>query len=235
MHEVVNEKVISKVQAEEGNEGVCRGYGRAMALLHEATLTPGKNELIEPWLRTRPWWDGQVRRGPVASFRLDDPAGQVGLECFLFGSPSGETLFVPVTYRGAPLAGAGSSLVGMMEHSALGTRYVYDACGDPVFVATVLDTIRCGGRQADLRLLKAVGTEVVRVPTATAHGDGAPDVPAHDPEAPVSAVDGTDRTTITGDAWELTVQRRLGPAPDGPGLTGSYEGGADLRLAVLSG
>jgi hypothetical protein len=206
-----------------------------MALLHEATLTPGKNELIEPWLRTRPWWDGQIQRGPVAAFRLDDPAGQVGLECFLLGSPAGATLFVPVTYRGAPLECAGSSLVGTLEHSALGTRYVYDACSDPVFVATVLDTIRCGGQQADLRLLRADGTETVREPASTARGDGAADVPAHDPQTPVSAVDGQDRTTITGAAWELTVMRRVGPAPEGPGLTGSYEGGADLRLVVVSG
>ena len=57
-----------------------------MALLHEATISPRKDELIEPWLRTRSWWDGVAERGPVASFRLDDPAGQVGMECFLFGS-----------------------------------------------------------------------------------------------------------------------------------------------------
>ena len=57
-----------------------------MALLHEATLSPRKDELIEPWLHTRAWWDGVPERDPVASFRLDDPAGQVGIECFLFGS-----------------------------------------------------------------------------------------------------------------------------------------------------
>jgi hypothetical protein len=114
---------------------------------------------------------------------------------------------VPVTYRGAPSAGAGASLVGTMEHSAPGTRYGYDACWDQVFVATVPDTIRCGGRQADLLLLQADGTEVDREPAATARGEGAPDVPAHDPQAPVLAVDGEDRTTITGVAGELTVMR----------------------------
>jgi hypothetical protein len=212
-----------------------------MALLHEATITPRKGELIEPWLRTRAWWDGPGERGPVASFRLDDPAGQVGMECFLFGSQPGSTLFVPVTYRGAPLAAAGSSLVGTMEHSVLGIRYVYDACWDPVFVAAVLDTIRCGGRQADLRLLRADGSEVVREPTATARGEGAPGVPGHDPGLPVLAVDGADRTTITGAFWELTVMRRLGGAPTGPGLTGQLPGRrrpsprGGLRLTRLPG
>src|SRR3954454_6523277 len=109
-----------------------------MALLHEATISPRKDELVAPWLRSRRWWDDENERAPVGSFRLDDPAGEVGMECFLFGSASGSTLFVPVTYRGAPLAGADDHLIGTMEHSVLGERWVYDAAGDPVFVATVL-------------------------------------------------------------------------------------------------
>ncbi len=205
-----------------------------MALLHEATISPRKDELIEPWLRTRSWWDGVAERGPVASFRLDDPAGQVGMECFLFGSAEKSTLFVPVTYRGTPLPGAEPSLIGTMEHSVLGTRYVYDACADPVFVATVLDTIRTGGRQADLQLHLADGTEVVREPNATARGEGAATVPAHDPALPVSPTDGTDRTTIDSDGWTLTVLRRLGDAPHGPALIGNFDGGTDLRLAVVT-
>src|SRR5688572_19185650 len=104
-----------------------------MALLHEATLSPRKDELVGPWLRTRSWWDGESERAPVGSFRLDEPGGAVGMECFLFGSSSGSTLFVPLTYRGAPLPQGEASLLGTMEHSVLGTRYVYDACADPVF------------------------------------------------------------------------------------------------------
>jgi hypothetical protein len=188
---------------------------------------------------TRPWWDAVADRGPVAAFCLDDPAGQVGMECFLFGSGSdpehGSTLFVPVTYRGAPLPGAAPSLVGTLEHSVLGTRYVYDACADPVFVATVLDTIRSGGRQADLRLLRSDGTETVREPAATARGEGVATVSAHDPALAVSPVDSADRTTILGFAWELTVARRIGEAPEGPALFGGFVGGVEHRLAVVSG
>ena len=40
-------------------------------------------------------------------------------------------LFVPLTYRGAPLAGGEADLVGTTEHSALGTRWVYDAWRRP--------------------------------------------------------------------------------------------------------
>ena len=93
-----------------------------MALLHEATISPRKDELVGPWLRTKPWWDGETERAPIGSFRLDDPAGGVGMECFLFGSASGSTLFVPVTYRDAPMPGPEVSLLGTMEHSVLGTR-----------------------------------------------------------------------------------------------------------------
>lgn len=84
-----------------------------MALLHEATISPRKDELVGPWLATRPWWDGEAERGPVGSW--------------------------------------------------------------------------------------------------------------------------SDRTTITGTDVELTVMRRIGEAPHGPTLTGSFEGGTDLRLAIVSG
>ena len=157
------------------------------------------------------------------------------MECFIFGSASGSILFVPVTYRGAPLPRAEASLVGTMEHSVLGTRYVYDACADPVFVATVLDTIRSGGRQADLVLRRADGTEIDRRTTATAKGEGVPTVPHHDPGLSVSATDEPDRTLIHGTDFVLTVMRRLGEAPPGPALIGSFEGGTDLRLVVVSG
>jgi len=204
-----------------------------MAILHEATISPRKDELIEPWLATRSWWDGVVERGPVGTFRLDDPAGEVGIECFLFGSASGAVLFVPVTYRSAPLAGADAGLIGTMVHSVLGDRYVYDACADPVFVATVLDAIRAGGRQADLLKLRADGTEVTLEPHATARGEGVPSVPTHDPATPVAPDDGPDRTTIRGADFTLTVMRQLGESPVGPALLGTFPGGTDLRLAIV--
>src|SRR5262245_60786001 len=126
-----------------------------MALLHEARIEPRKDQLVAPWLRSRSWWDGVGERGPAGSFRLDDPAGAVGIEWFLLGSATGTTLFVPLTYRDAPLARGELGLLGTMEHSVLGTRWIYDACIDPVFVATVVATIRDGGCQADEQLRRA--------------------------------------------------------------------------------
>ena len=204
-----------------------------MALLHEATINPRKDELIRPWLRTRPWWDGIDEREPADSFRLDDPAGEVGIECFLLGSAGGSTLFVPMTYRAAPLAGAETSLLGTIEHSVLGTRYVHDGAADPVFVATVLDTIRTGGRQAELRLRRADGSEAVRAPAVTAHGAGVAAVPRHDPQQPVSPADADDRTTVDGAGWTLTVVRRLGAVPPGPALTARFGDGPAHCLAAV--
>ncbi|HMM95500.1 hypothetical protein [Phycicoccus sp.] len=100
----------------------------------------------------------------------------------------------------------------------------------------MLDTIRSGGRQADLTVRRSDGTEVERAPDATASGEGVPDVPRHDPGLPVSAVDGPDRTTVSAAGVELSVVRRLGEGPPGPALTGRLTaGGSALRLVVVTG
>src|SRR5689334_7578530 len=120
-----------------------------MALVYpNATLEPSKRELIDAWLPSRPWYDGQARK-PVGSFRFDDPAGEVGMEGFLVGGEGLDTLFVPLTYRAAPLDGAEEHLVGTTEHSELGTRWVHDGCADPVFVRALVTAIITGARGVD--------------------------------------------------------------------------------------
>ena len=204
-----------------------------MAELHEATITPRKDELIGPWLRTRRWWDGADDRDPVGTFRLDDPAGQVGIECFLFGSARGSTLFVPVTYRAAALPGGGAGLIGTLEHSVLGSRWVYDACVDPVFVATVLTTIRDGGHEAELNLHRADGTVEQRDRTARVRGEGATTV-CVDPDGTVAAADTDGCTEVRVDSVRLTVARHVGrELPPGPALVGDYAGGTGLVLATV--
>ncbi|WP_234417745.1 1,4-alpha-glucan branching protein GlgB [Miniimonas sp. S16] len=131
-----------------------------MAKIHTgATLVPGKLELLAPWLPHQRWYTGKGGAGelPVLSsaggFRLDDPAGDVGIEVLLVTDSSGAapvTYQVPLTYRGAPLAGGEQALVGTLEHSVLGRRWVYDACYDPVFAATFLDLFT-GNAQAQAR------------------------------------------------------------------------------------
>ena len=77
-----------------------------MAIVYDATITPGKRDLMKAWLPSRSWFDGDLDRKPVGSFRFDDPDGEVGIEFFLIGGTDGPTLLIPMTYRAAPLDGA---------------------------------------------------------------------------------------------------------------------------------
>ncbi len=126
-----------------------------MAILHDATITPGKRDLMKSWLPSRSWFDGDLDRKPVASFRFDDPAGEVGVECFLLGPVEGSsasTLLIPMSYRGAPLEGSEEHLIGVTDHSVLGKRWVYDGLADPVAVSTILTAILTGGHEAELTM-----------------------------------------------------------------------------------
>ncbi|MEE3920757.1 hypothetical protein V2I01_28665 [Micromonospora sp. BRA006-A] len=58
-------------------------------------------------------------------------------------------LQVPLTYRGAPLAGADEYLVGVIEHSVLGRRWAYDACGDPVYPPLLAAAVLADAGQAE--------------------------------------------------------------------------------------
>lgn len=174
-----------------------------MAIVHRAELRPSKVELIAAWLPGCPWFvdEGPVER--VSAFRFDDPAGEVGLETFIIGSGTGR-FHVPLTYRAAPLEGG--YLVGTLEHSVLGPRWVYDGPTDPVYVSTIRDAIVDGGRDVDMILDD--GTPVPRLEWwATAVGSGA---------APARRTSG------------LRVARRLpaDPPADAPALSAVWPGQA---------
>ncbi len=121
-----------------------------MAILHRATLRPTKLELLADWLPAQPWWrnNSVADLQKVASFRFDDPDGEVGVETLLV-TTGREVVQVPLTYRASPLAGAESGFVGAMDHSVLGQRWVYDACVDPVYSAAVSAALLGGPAQAD--------------------------------------------------------------------------------------
>jgi hypothetical protein len=116
-----------------------------MSIVHKATLTPTKQEIFGTWLATQPWCEGDLTR-TIGSYRFDDPAGRVGIECVLL--EVGESVVhLPVSYREAPLAGADAFLMATTDHSALGKRYVYDACADPVAVRALLAAALTGATQ----------------------------------------------------------------------------------------
>jgi hypothetical protein len=124
-----------------------------MATIHRTTMSPTKLELLADWLPRQPWFRNTGSPPALTwcgGFRLDDPAGEVGIELTLVtdgGGGAETTYFVPLAYRGAPLSAADEALVGISEHGVLGTRWIYDAAHDPVAVAQLLELI-CGSARA---------------------------------------------------------------------------------------
>ena len=147
-----------------------------MALLYQATVAPSKIELLLAWVPTQPWL-GDVDASTVeavGAYRFDDPDGEVGIETHLLRTADGRILQVPVTYRGSPPAGAELSLIATTQHSVLGERWVYDACGDPVYVMALASAVLRGGRQAELDVVTDAGLER-RQATTRVSGSGSPD------------------------------------------------------------
>ena len=103
-----------------------------MAIIHRATITPTKLELLDEWLGGDLAGSDELQQ--VASYRFDDPAGEVGIEALLV-TRGGAVRQAVLSYRAAPLGGAEDHLITTMDHSALGQRWIYDAQGDPVAVA----------------------------------------------------------------------------------------------------
>ncbi|MFD4367507.1 hypothetical protein [Rhodococcus sp. NPDC058521] len=122
-----------------------------MALVYNAELQPSKLDLIASWLPSQDWYGSgeHPELEQLASYRFDDPDGEVGIETHLLRDGEGSLFQVPLTYRSAPLTGADDALVGTMQHSVLGERWVYDAVHDPVYVSVVASVIASGGTEAD--------------------------------------------------------------------------------------
>ena len=73
-----------------------------MSLIHHTTLKPTKLELLAKWLPSRPWYAAGAGAplSKVGGFRLDDPAGEVGIE-FMVAADGSAAYHVPLTYRGS--------------------------------------------------------------------------------------------------------------------------------------
>ncbi|MGV9325938.1 maltokinase N-terminal cap-like domain-containing protein [Streptosporangium sandarakinum] len=118
-----------------------------------ATLTPHFRDFLPAWVAQQPWYPGDrvPSLSPVGYFRFEDPAGEVGIETHLV--TDGSVLYqIPMTYRGAPLAGADQALITTAEHSVLGTRWIYDGEKDPIWAGEVLRLIGTeGGSESSSR------------------------------------------------------------------------------------
>ena len=197
-----------------------------------ATLDPTKQELLEAWLPSRSWASGVTSVEKLAEYRYDDPAGEVGVETILWRTDHGTVLQVPFTYRGAPLAGSDDFLVGTTDHSALGPRWVYDGCADPIWASTVATAILTGGTQAQM-VIERDGELVDVPPRMEVRGSGVPgaDVPVI--SAIDSVVDDGPLTTVVAGSVTISLARVVGtPVAGDAVLSGT---GGEENLGVLVG
>ncbi len=194
-----------------------------MGLFHRATITPSKAEVVEQWLAGEPWaptsGDQLV---VVGSFRFDDPNNRVGMEVHLV-EVDGTLLQVPLTYRDEPEPAAADAFICEMEHSELGTRWVYEGLGDDRFV-TMLAAVSMTGQGEALGMVLNddrwyIAPAAVRIEGG---GWGQERVPVDRFELESE----TDTTLVFGnDSFEMIVHRSPveGPRPD-IGLTATWDG-----------
>ncbi|GIG20196.1 hypothetical protein Cch01nite_09200 [Cellulomonas chitinilytica] len=193
-----------------------------MALIHRATISPTKAELLGGWVPAQPWGATEVEL--VGAYRFDDPDGEVGIETHVLAAAGGQLLHAPLTYRGAPLAGAEPFLICTMEHSVLGRRWIYDATGDPVYADVLASVLLAGVVQAAEHV---EGADAPREPTVRVTGSatGASEVPPLD--GVVASSDGAATVMTCGDL-RIVVRRRLdadaSPADHESTLTGTWSG-----------
>ena len=209
-----------------------------MGIVHRATLTPSKQELVGKWLPSRSWAAGRTIAEKVAEYRYDDPEGEVGVETILWRADDGTLLQTPLTYRAEPLPGAEEHLITTTDHSVLGERWVYDGCGDPVWASTLTAAIVAGARQSQMFLVGDDGERIDVPARMQVRGSG-----SEDPAPFVAGIDAvTDEvsgdgavTVVSAGAVEIAVARIVGtPLGEGPRLTGTIGGSEEtLDLAVL--
>jgi hypothetical protein len=203
-----------------------------MAIFHRATITPTKAELIAEWVPTRPW--GPSAADPIdviGSYRFDDPDGRVGLETHLV--TAGDTLLqVPLTYRDEPLDGAEDALITEMQHSVLGTRWVYDGLRDPRLVV-MLAAVAMTGQGEALGMALYDGRWYIAPTNIRIQGGG-----WTQRRVPVDGFalesDEVSASVLRNDRFELTFFRR--PVPGrrpAIGLTATWNGHDAVVLAEV--
>ena len=192
-----------------------------MAILHQATLTPSKLELLDAYLTSvpglLPFVNGELTQ--LGSYRFDDPAGDVGIETHILTSATGAVIHIPLTYRAAPVDGWDAWLAGTMQHSVLGPRWAYNACIDPVYVHEIVRVITQGDTEVE-QFVQTPDGPVRRDNTASVQGSGGAEIPAITQVVPGEI--GTTTTIDLGGAT-LTVVHVVGlGTTDKPHLTGQW-------------
>ena len=193
-----------------------------MAIFHLATITPTKAELIAEWAPTQPWGRaGDVPIEVIGSYRFDDPEGRVGMETHLV--TAGDTVLqIPLTYRDEPLEGADDALIVEMQHSVLGTRWVYDGLRDPRLVV-MLAAVAMTGQGEAVGMAEYDGRWYIAPSNVRIQGGG-----WTQERVPVDGFElGSDDATsvvLRNDRFDLTVFRRPMPGSrPAIGLTATWD------------
>lgn len=195
----------------------------AVAIFHRATLTPTKAELIARWAPTQRWGPPtDVPADVIGSYRFDDPDGRVGMETHLV-TAGGTLLQVPLSYRDEPLVAAEDAFIAEMHHSVLGTRWVYDGLGDPMFVVMLAGVAMTGQGEA-LGMVVYDGRWYIAPSNVRIQGGG-----WTQERVPVDGfeldADNATSVVLRNDRFDLTVFRRPVPGPrPAIGLTATWDG-----------
>ncbi len=197
-----------------------------MGVFHRATITPSKADVIATWIPTQPWGpSGDAAIEVIGAYRFDDPENRVGMETHLV-TADGVLFQVPLTYRDGPVDGAGEALVTEMEHSELGTRWVYDGLRDERYVL-MLAAVTMTGQGEALGMAVYEGRWHIAPTNVRIQGGGwgLDRVPVDGFELVGDTPDGA---TLRNDRFELSFLRRprVGPRPP-IGLTASWDGQAE--------
>jgi hypothetical protein len=197
-----------------------------MAIFHRATVTPTKAEVIAEWAPSRSWGPSAADSiEVVGSYRFDDPDGRVGMESHLV-TAGGALIQVPLTYRDQPLDGAEDALITEMQHSVLGTRWVYDGLRDPRFVL-MLAAVAMTGQGEALGMAVYDGRWYIAPSNVRIQGGG-----WSNERVPVDGFElESDEATVSvlrNDRFDLTLFRRPVPGPrPRVGLTATWDGHDD--------
>ena len=200
-------------------------------------MSPTKLEFISAWVPSQSWFTGDAAElSIVGGYRLDDPAGEVGIDGIILAAGAEHFYHVPVTYRAAPIDVDAAAQVGNAEHGVLGTRWVTDGAADPVYRQVLANVMVSGAAGSKEIVEDENGARTEREPLVPIQGSGqAGDAVPDVAQATLEQLDGITR--IESDLTVIDLVRRVDPAlvarEDQYALRGRWPGQETAAILAL--